>query len=146
LNCANCGLENVAEGQHCSRCGHLNSAPAPAAAAASANGPAVVFGLATGVIVGPFLFVVLALLPAFGGRSYALGERGTAALYLIETIGLALVMGFLFTPFARLPVFFRVAGLTTVIIALGGLSICDFVAVGQLRNTIPHPAFTPAHR
>jgi hypothetical protein len=144
VNCANCGLENVAEGRHCSRCGHLN-APA-AAAGAKGTGPAIVFGLATGVVVGPFLFAILALLPTYGGRAFASGERGTAVLYLVETLALALVMAFLFTPFARLPVFFRVAGLTTVIIALGGLSICDLVVVAELRNTVPRPAYTPAHR
>jgi len=144
LNCANCGLENVAEGQHCSRCGHLNAAAAPAVA--KANGPAIVFGAATGVIVGPVLFVVLALLPTYGGRTFGLQDRGIAAIYLIETIVLALVMAFLFTPVARLPVFFRVAGLTTVIIALGGLSLCDFAAFIQLQHAAPHPAYTPAHR
>jgi len=144
LNCANCGLENVAEGQHCSRCGHLNAPVAPAGA--KGRGPAIVFGVATGVIVGPFLFLILALLPTYGGRTFALQDRGTAVLYLVETIVLALVMAFLFTPFARLPIFFRVAGLTTVIIALGALSICDLVSVGELGNATPKPAYTPTHR
>jgi hypothetical protein len=117
-----------------------------ATAGAKGSGPAIVFGVATGVIVGPVLFVILALVPTFGSQAFALKDRGTAVLYLVETIVLALVMAFLFTPFARLPIFFRVAGLTTVIIALGGLSICDLVAVGELWNATPNPAYTPAHR
>jgi hypothetical protein len=146
LTCTNCGAENVAEGQHCSRCGQLN-APAASAAPAGArgNGPAIVFGAATGVVVGPLLFAVLGLVPAYIGRTSAPGDRGIAALYFIETVVLALVMAYLFTPSARLPLFFRVAGLTTVIIALGGLSICDLGAVLSLMHPTP-PAYSPAHR
>jgi len=140
LTCANCGLENVAEGQHCSRCGHQSAPAAPAGA--KGDGPAIVFGAATGVVVGPVLFVLLALLPSYGG----IGERGIALSYLVETLVLALVIALLFTPFARLSLFFRVAGLTTLIIALGGLSICDLVIVEQVRSMTPNPAYTPAHR
>jgi hypothetical protein len=162
MTCESCGAPDAVPGGYCSRCGHFNPVPAalapagpeppalpPAPAAPNSAVVQVVFGGCAGIIVGSILGGVLLLVPmmltGLNGNAGGLGDRSVGLVWLAESAGLLAAIVFFALPVAkRVPPFVRALAIGAAFVALGGLSICDTIALSQLFVQ-PHK-YAPVYR